>query len=44
MEVIKRKILLEEGIDRTTGSQNWGKLTADTFYVKVLLKIRFSLV
>jgi len=37
MEVIKRKILLEEGIDRTTGSQNWGKLTADTFYVKVLL-------
>jgi len=34
---IKRKILLESSIDRTTNSPTWGKLTADTFYINVFL-------
>jgi hypothetical protein len=36
MEVIKRKILLEDSIDRSA-NENWGKLTADTFYINVFL-------
>jgi hypothetical protein len=35
MEVIKRKIYLEDSISRT--DKNWGKLTADTFYINVFL-------
>jgi hypothetical protein len=37
MELIKRKILLEDSIDRSYDSKNWGKLTADTFFINVLL-------
>lgn len=36
METIKRKILLENSIDRTN-SETWGTLTADTFYLNVFL-------
>lgn len=37
MEVIKRKILLEDSIDRTFNSLNWGTITASTFYMNVML-------
>jgi hypothetical protein len=37
MEVIKRKILLEDSIDRSYNSKTWGVLTADTFYINVFL-------
>jgi hypothetical protein len=37
MNIIKRKIFLEDNIDRTYNSPNWGVITATTFYVKVLL-------
>lgn len=37
MELIKRKILLEDSTDRTE-SENWGSLTADTFFINVFLK------
>jgi len=37
MEVVKRKILLEDSIDRSYNSKTWGTLTADTFYVSVFL-------
>lgn len=37
MEVVKRKILLENSVDRTNYSKTWGTLTADTFYVNVFL-------
>jgi hypothetical protein len=37
MELIKRKILLENNIDRTNGSPNWGTLTATTFYINVFI-------
>jgi hypothetical protein len=37
MEVIKRKILLEDSIDRTNNSNKWGTITATTFYLNVLL-------
>ena len=37
MEVIKRKILLENSIDRTSENKNWGTLTATTFYLNILL-------
>ena len=37
MESFKKTILLENSIDRTNNSPNWGKLTADTFYVNVML-------
>jgi hypothetical protein len=37
MEVVKRKILLENSIDRTFNSPNWGTITADTFYINVFL-------
>lgn len=36
MEVIKRKILLENSIDRHN-KKTWGTLTATTFFVKILL-------
>jgi len=36
MEAIKRKILLENSIDRSN-PENWGSLTADTFYINVFL-------
>lgn len=38
MEVIKRKILLEDSIDRSSNDpKKWGTLTATSFYVKILL-------
>ena len=37
MELIKRKILLEDSIDRSYNSKIWGKLTADTFFINVLI-------
>jgi hypothetical protein len=37
METIKRKISLEDSTDRTYGSQNWGVVTATTFYLNVFL-------
>lgn len=37
MEVIKRKILLENSTDRTFNSPTWGVMTASTFYVNVIL-------
>jgi len=37
MEIIKRKILLEDSIDRGKGSNKWGTITASTFYLNVLL-------
>lgn len=37
MEIIKRKILLEDSIDRSNDSKTWGTLTADTFYINVFI-------
>jgi hypothetical protein len=37
MEVVKRKILLEDSTDRTFNSPNWGVVTATTFYMNVML-------
>ena len=37
MEVIKRKINLEDFTDREGGSKSWGTMTASTFYIKILL-------
>jgi hypothetical protein len=38
MEVIKRKILLENSIDRTSNNPiKWGTLTATTFYINILI-------
>lgn len=37
MEVVKRKILLENSIDRSFNSPNWGTITASTFYINVFL-------
>lgn len=37
MELIKRKILLEDSTDRTFESPTWGVMTADTFYMNVFL-------
>ncbi len=37
METIKRQIFLEDSTDRVNGSKNWGKLTATTFYLNVML-------
>jgi hypothetical protein len=37
MDVIKRKILLENSIDRGNDSKTWGTITASTFYLNVLL-------
>lgn len=36
MEVIKRKILLEDSTDRTN-EKTWGQMTATTFYLNVLI-------
>jgi hypothetical protein len=35
--VIKRKILLEDSVDRTINSPTWGVMTATTFYIKINL-------
>lgn len=37
MEIIKRKILLEDSIDRNYNSPTYGALTATSFYLKILL-------
>lgn len=37
MEVVKRKILLEESIDRSFNSPTWGVIVASDFYINVLL-------
>lgn len=37
MELVKRKILLEDYIDRSDNSPYWGVLTATTFYVNIFL-------
>lgn len=37
MEVVKRKILLEDSIDRTFNSPNWGVMVADNFYLNILI-------
>lgn len=37
MEVLKRKILLEDSIDRSYNSPMWGSITADTFYINVFI-------
>lgn len=37
MEVLKRKILLENSTDRSPNSKTWGVLTADTFFINVFL-------
>ena len=37
MEVVKRKILLEDSTDRSYNSPKWGVMTADTFYMNVFL-------
>jgi hypothetical protein len=37
MEIIKRKILLENSVDRNYGSETWGVMTANTFYIKIQL-------
>jgi len=37
MEVIKRKILLEEATDRNYSGETWGVVTATTFYLNIQL-------
>ena len=37
MEIIKRKILLEDSTDRDYNSPTWGVMTASTFYIKINL-------
>ncbi len=37
MEVIKRKILLEDSTDRTYNSPTWGVMTATSFYINVMI-------
>lgn len=37
MELIKRKILLEDSIDRSSSGATWGVLTATSFYINVFL-------
>lgn len=37
MEVIKRKILLEDSIDRGANSPTYGAITATSFYIKVMI-------
>lgn len=37
MELIKRKILLENSTDRGFNSSSWGVMTATTFYINVML-------
>lgn len=38
MELIKKKILLEDSIDRGYNSPTWGQMTATTFYLNVFIK------
>jgi len=37
MEIIKRKILLEQSVDRNTSSPTWGVMTATTFYLDIMI-------
>jgi len=37
MQIIKRKILLEDSIDRNYNSPTYGTLTATTFYINIML-------
>jgi hypothetical protein len=37
MEIIKRKVLLEQSIDRNTSSPTWGVMTATTFYLNIMI-------
>ena len=37
MEILRKKILLEDSVDRTADSKTWGIMTADTFYLNVML-------
>ena len=37
MEAIKRQIFLEDSTDRSKDSKDWGKLTATTFYLNVMI-------
>jgi len=37
MDIIKRKILLEESIDRNASSPTWGVMTATTFYLNIMI-------
>jgi hypothetical protein len=37
MEIIKKRICLENSIDRKYDSENWGGLTSENFYVNVFL-------
>jgi hypothetical protein len=37
MELIKRKIVLEDSTDRNYNSSTWGTVTASTFYINVFL-------
>ena len=37
MEHIKRKIFLEDSVDRTANSPTWGVMTATSFYMKVMV-------
>lgn len=37
MEIINKKILLEESIDRNFNSSTWGTITATTFYLNIML-------
>lgn len=37
MEVVKRKILLEDSIDRRENSPTWGVIIADNFYINILI-------
>ena len=37
MELLVKKILLEDSTDRNNGSITWGVMTADTFYINIML-------
>lgn len=37
MELLIKKILLEDSTDRNNGSTTWGVMTADTFYINIML-------
>jgi len=37
MELLKRKILLEDSIDRANNSPTWGVLTASTFFINIMI-------
>jgi len=37
MELLVKKILLEDSTDRNNGSTTWGVMTAHTFYINILL-------